>query len=86
MLTDYVRYIAVSLIEIISLLLFVRAILSWFPNLRDSKIYGVFYMLTEPFLMPYRLLFDKLGIGQGFFLDLSFLATILTLQFIAAIL
>lgn len=77
---------ALSLIELISLLLLVRAVLSWIPPVRDTKIYAVIGMLTEPFLMPFRLLFDRLGIGQGFFIDLSFLATILTLQLIAAIL
>ncbi len=85
-MTAIVRYIAASLIELISLALFVRAILSWIPPVRESKVYGVVCMLTEPFLMPFRMLFDRLGIGQGFFIDLSFLATILTLQFIAAIL
>lgn len=77
---------ALSLIELISLLLLVRAVLSWIPPVRDTKIYAVIGMLTEPFLMPFRLLFDRLGIGQGFFIDLSFLATVLTLQLIAAIL
>lgn len=86
MITAYIRYIALSLIELISLLLFVRAILSWIPGIYGTKVYNFFYMLTEPFLMPYRMLFDKLGIGRGFFLDLSFLATLLTLQLIAAIL
>ncbi|MBQ8897761.1 MAG: YggT family protein [Clostridia bacterium] len=85
-MTEIVRSIAVALIEMISLLLLVRAILSWIPPARESKFGEVIGMLSEPFLMPYRLLFDKLGIGQGFFIDLSFLATIITLQIIAALL
>ncbi|MBR4941797.1 MAG: YggT family protein [Clostridia bacterium] len=85
-MTEYVRYIAGALLELISLLLLVRAILSWIPPARDTKIAQIVYMLTEPFLLPYRMLFDKLGIGRGFFLDLSFLATILTLQLLTALL
>ena len=84
--TLYIRYVARGLIELISLLLFVRAILSWIPGARDTRFYGVMHMRTEPFVLPFRMLFDKIGIGQGFFLDLSFIATILTLQVIAAIL
>ena len=85
-MTEYVRYIAGALLELISLLLLVRAILAWIPPARDKKIAQIVYMLTEPFLLPYRMLFDKLGIGRGFFLDLSFLATILTLQLLTALL
>jgi uncharacterized protein YggT (Ycf19 family) len=85
-MTEIVRRIALGLIEMISTLLFVRAILSWIPPARESKINYIICMLTEPFLMPFRMLFDKLGIGRGFFIDLSFLATIITLQIIAAIL
>ncbi|MBR6771852.1 MAG: YggT family protein [Clostridia bacterium] len=85
-MTAIVRSIALGLIEMISTLLLVRAILSWIPPARDSKINYIVCMLTEPFLMPFRMLFDKLGIGRGFFIDLSFLATIITLQFLAAIL
>ena len=85
-MTAIVRSIALGLIEMISTLLLVRAILSWIPPARDSKINYIVCMLTEPFLMPFRMLFDKLGIGRGFFIDLYFLATIITLQFLAAIL
>ena len=85
-MTEIVRSIAMWLIEMISILLFVRAILSWIPPARDSKINYIICMLTEPFIMPFRMLFDKLGIGRGFFIDLSFMATIITLQIIAALL
>ena len=85
-MTEIVRSIALGLIEMISTLLLVRAILSWIPPARDSRINYIICMLTEPFLMPFRMLFDKLGIGRGFFIDLSFMATIITLQILAALL
>ena len=85
-MTEIVRRIALGLIEMISTLMLVRAILSWIPPARNSKINEIICMLTEPFIMPFRLLFDKLGIGQGFFIDLSFMASIITLQIIAALL
>lgn len=86
MLTAIVRSIAVSLIELISLLLLIRAILSWFAGFGGGRLYDLLCSVTEPFLMPYRLLFDRLGIGQGFPIDLSYLATVLTLQLFASLL
>ena len=85
-MTAIVRSIALSLIELISLLLFVRAILSWFAGMSGSKFYDLLCYVKEPFLMPYRILFDKLGIGQGFPIDLSFLATVFTLQLLTVLL
>ena len=85
-MTAIVRSIALSLIELISLLLFVRAILSWFAGMGGSKFYDLLCYVTEPFLMPYRILCDKLGIGQGFPIDLSFLATVFTLQLLTVLL
>lgn len=86
MVTAVVRSIALSLIELISLLLLIRAILSWLTGLGGNRLYDLLCSVTEPFLMPYRLLFDRLGIGQGFPIDLSYLATVLTLQILATLL
>ena len=85
-MTAIVRAAALSLIELISLLLFVRAILSWFTGISGGRLYEILCFLTEPILMPFRILFDKLGIGRTFPLDLSFLATILTLQLLTVLL
>lgn len=84
-MTAVVRQIVVVLIELISLLLLVRAIFSWFPDMRNNRFFEIVYAITEPVLMPYRMLFERLNIGRNFPLDLSFLATILTLQFISMI-
>ena len=83
-MTEIVRAATLALIELLSLLLFIRAILSWFPEIADGKLYDFLCFLTEPILSPFRVLFDKLGIGLNFPLDLSYLATILTLQLLSA--
>lgn len=86
MVTAVVRSIALSLIELISLFLLIRAILSWLTGFGGSRLYDLLCSVTEPFLMPYRLLFNRLGIGQGFPIDLSYLATVLTLQILVTLL
>ena len=85
-MTEIVQAAALALIELLSLLLFVRALLSWFPEANGGKFGEILEFLTEPILAPFRLLFDRLGIGLNFPLDLSFLATILTLQLLSALL
>ena len=85
-MTEIVRAAALALIELLSMLLFVRAILSWFPEANGGKLFEILEFLTEPILAPFRLLIDKFGIGLNIPIDLSFLATILTLQLLSALL
>ena len=85
-MTEIVRAAALALIELLSLLLFIRALLSWFPEMSGGKFGEILEFLTEPILAPFRLLFDRLGIGLNLPIDLSFLATILTLQLLSALL
>lgn len=42
------------LLEAISYMLLARAILSWFPSVRQSKFYAILFQLTEPLLLPIR--------------------------------
>jgi len=62
----YVIKLALSIfIRIVNSLILVRVLLSFFPNLRYSKIADFIYQLTEPILAPCRALLDKLGLGMG---------------------
>ncbi len=81
-----IKKILLSLIEIISILMLVRAVLSWFPNAGRGKLYELIWYMTEPFLLPFRTLFKKLGIGRGLPLDLSFLAAIIALHMLRLLL
>lgn len=85
-MTAIVRNIAISLIDIISLLLFLRAILSWFMGLGGNRFYEILCNVTDPFLYPFRALFDRIGIGQNCPIDLSFLATVIALQILGNLL
>ncbi len=69
-----------------STLLLVRAICSWFPQIKQSKLYEIVFQLTEPILDPIRRLLNKLNIGNGMF-DFSIIAAyliIMLLQFLLA--
>jgi uncharacterized protein YggT (Ycf19 family) len=50
--------------------IWVRVILGCFFAADDSALYRVFMFVTQPFLLPVRVLLDKMRIGGGL-LDLS---------------
>lgn len=71
-----------SIIRLFEFLLFARAIFSWFPQAQGSKIAEFLYFATEPLIMPFRGLLQRVQGLRGFPLDLSFLLTFVTLEII----
>jgi len=64
--------------DIAQTLMLIRAILSWFPNLNESKFSYFLYQLTEPLINPVRKLLSKTRFAYSMF-DMSFLITFLIL-------
>ncbi len=54
-------------------LLLVRAVCSWVPDFRNSRVYSLSYTITEPILSPVRKLMWRFDWARRFPLDLSFL-------------
>ncbi|HLI52895.1 MAG TPA: YggT family protein [Acidimicrobiales bacterium] len=66
--------------ELYVLILFARAIVSWFPYDPTSPLNGVrrvLYALTEPVLRPFRRLIPPIGM-----IDISFLVAIIVVQLV----
>ena len=80
-------YFAAALISafcsLAMLLMFVRAILSWFPG-QGGTFERFVYACTEPLLFPVRKLFDLFDIRPNLPLDLSFTVTFVLLVIIDA--
>lgn len=70
----------INLIKIIEILLVIRALLSWIPGADNNKFGDILYQVTEPIIMPFRKLVSKSVIGQGSFIDISFIVTIVVLE------
>ena len=62
----------------------VRAILSWFPI--ENRIVDIVYAVTEPFIYPFRRLFEKLNWFQGFPLDMAFMASYIAINILSILL
>lgn len=69
-------YLVLSLVE---MAMFARALLSWiFPD-GEGLIIDFVYLLTEPIILPFRRLFEKLGWFQNSPLDIAYLFAVITL-------
>ncbi len=71
LLIQFVNTLATAL----TYLIFIRAILSWFPISRDNFLVELLFQLTEPVLSPLRRVIPTFGM-----IDLSPLVAILLLQ------
>jgi uncharacterized protein YggT (Ycf19 family) len=75
-----VQSVLLIFIEVVSIAMLVRALLSWFALDEDGKLTALFYYITEPLIMPIRLIFDHFGWGRSSPMDLPFLVTSLSLM------
>jgi YggT family protein len=64
-----------SIIQILSLLIFARAIFSWFDPGFSSQIGRFLFQITEPIIAPIRQVMPRMGM-----LDLSVLVTLVLLM------
>ena len=76
-ITTFIYFLAQAL----TIAIFVRAILSWFPNVsNDNPFVALVYQITEPILAPLRSVIPLVGM-----IDITPLVAIITLQLIANI-
>lgn len=68
------------LTQILTLAIFVRAILSWFPISRDNPFVEVVVQITDPILGPIRRVLPLMGS-----IDFSPLVAIILLQMISSV-
>ncbi len=79
------KNIVIVFLTVIQLAMLVRAILSWFP-MNGNRFTDFLFAITEPFIYPVRMLFDKLNWFSGLPIDVSFLATYLIISILLMIL
>jgi len=82
----FVIYFASSIIRCLEFLFFARAIMSWFPQGRESKIAEFFYLVTEPLIHPFRKLTEQFDALRSFPIDIAFLLAFLSLELILTLL
>ncbi len=70
--------VVILLLSAVQLAMLIRAILSWFP-MDSNRFTDFLYGITEPFIYPIRMLFEKLNWFQNLPIDISFMVTYLLL-------
>ena len=68
------------LCEVLTIAIFIRAILSWFPTSSNNRLVIMLYQITDPILDPLRRLIPPIG-GT---IDITPIIAIVLLQVIAA--
>ena len=77
--------VVVLLLLGVQIAMMLRAILSWF-FMDSNKFVDFLYAITEPFIVPIRLLFEKLGWFQNLPIDVSFMVSYLLLSVLSLVL
>ena len=71
--------VVVLLLSAVQLAMLARAIMSWFP-MEPNRFTDFLYGITEPFIYPVRLLFERMNWFQNLPIDISFMVTYLLLS------
>ncbi len=78
---EFITTFVYFLCQVLTIAIFVRAILSWFPNVsNENPLVATVYHITEPILAPLRSVIPLVGM-----IDITPLVAIITLQIIASI-
>lgn len=73
-----------AILMALQIAMFIRAILSWFMEDGENKFSAFLYAVTEPVIMPIRILCDRKGWFQDLPLDVPFFITYILLAMISA--
>ncbi len=76
----------VSLIlDVLMLMMFLRAVTSWFPGLSDSSLGDFLFTVTEWVITPVRGLFEALGFDAPTVIDIPFFVTFILLSVVSSL-
>lgn len=79
------RNIALTLISVLEILMLVRAVMSWFPQVQGNRLHQMVTAFTEPVILPFRSLVNRIPALRGFPLDISFMLAYLVLIMIETV-
>ncbi len=73
------------LLSVLSLAMFLRVILQFFTD-EGNKLDTFCYAITEPFIVPIRMICDKMNVGQNSPVDVPFFITYIIITVLQLIL
>jgi len=85
-LINFLVALVTVFLSILQLLMMIRAILSWLPFDDSSPLVEFVSMVTEPIIIPVRIVMDKFNLFSDLPIDLSFLVAYMLLMFVRVLL
>lgn len=76
-----IKSVVVIFLSAVEIAMLVRAVMSWFST-SDGKLSNFLCAITEPFIYPVRLLFEKMNWFQNSPFDFAFLITYMLISMI----
>ena len=73
------QQVIIIMIDVLLFAMFVRAVLSWFDPMQEWRLSGFLTAITEPVIMPIRILCDKMHWFEGMPVDIPFILSWLLL-------
>lgn len=86
LLVGIIKQTALALLGVLDVAMFVRAILSWIDPMGDGPLASFLYAVTEPLILPYRKLFEKLNWFADSPIDVAFFFTLITITVLQTLL
>lgn len=74
------------ILSIASVAMLLRVILPFFVEPESSRVYILCALITEPFIVPVRVVMAKFGVGENSIIDWPFFVGYLLLSFLNTIL
>lgn len=71
------------LLSLISLAMLLRVVLQFFVDVEENRIYALCVYVSEPFILPFRVIMAKFNIGQNTPIDLPFFVAYISLSAIS---
>ena len=76
---NLVGRLVITLLYTMQILMFGRALMSWFSQDEDNKLSRFLFAATEPFVYPIRKVLNKFEFFSNMPIDMSFMAALLIL-------
>ena len=80
-----IQQTAITLISVLEIAMFARAIISWFDRTGESRIFAFLFTVTEPIIFPVRALCEKFHWFEGVPIDIPYMLTYLALIILQAL-
>ncbi|MDO5547280.1 MAG: YggT family protein [Eubacteriales bacterium] len=78
--------LAISLVVLLQMMLVIRALMSWFPQIQQSRAYDFVYTITEPLVQPFRVFLSRFESMRTSPIDFSSMLAFLVLCLIQELL